>query len=96
MPGKRHLERKLHRTVQIPLTSMDADQNVQYAKARFTRQDFPHQSENVKITEDRKTKVDERNVALFTKESFTDAEIFMTECFGSAIIDTACIRTVSG
>lgn len=57
--------------------------------------DCPHKSESVKITED-KTDVEECNITLYTKESPTDAEIFMTECFGSAIIDTACTRTVCG
>lgn len=57
--------------------------------------DCPHKGESVKMTED-KTDVEECNVTLYTKESPTDAEIFMTECFGSAIIDTACTRTVCG
>lgn len=57
--------------------------------------DCPHKGESVKITED-KTDVEECNITLYTKESPTDAEIFMTECFGSAIIDTACTRTVCG
>ena len=57
--------------------------------------DCPHKGENVKMTED-KTDVEECNITLYAKESPTDAEIFMTECFGSAIIDTACTRTVCG
>lgn len=58
--------------------------------------DCPHREENVKITEDKTGEVEECNITLYTKESPTDAEIFMTECFGSAIIDTACTRTVCG
>lgn len=57
--------------------------------------DCPHKGESVKITEE-KSDVEECNITLYTKESPTDAEIFMTECFGSAIIDTACTRTVCG
>uniref|UniRef100_M4AZE1 Integrase catalytic domain-containing protein n=1 Tax=Xiphophorus maculatus TaxID=8083 RepID=M4AZE1_XIPMA len=55
----------------------------------------PHKADSVKIAEDAKD-VEECNLTLYTKESPTDAEIFMTECFGSAIIDTACTRTVCG
>lgn len=59
--------------------------------------DCPHRGEQVKLTEDCKTDdVEECNITLYTKESPTEAEIFMTECFGSAIIDTACTRTVCG
>lgn len=57
--------------------------------------DCPNKCDSVKFTED-KTDVEECNITLYTKESPTDAEIFMTECFGSAIIDTACTRTVCG
>ncbi|CAL9707805.1 unnamed protein product [Knipowitschia caucasica] len=61
--------------------------------------DCPHKGESVNITEDKakdKAGVEECNITLYTKASPTDAEIFMTECFGSAIIDTACTRTVCG
>lgn len=59
--------------------------------------DCPHRGEQVKLTEDCKNEdVEECNITLYTKESPTEAEIFMTECFGSAIIDTACTRTVCG
>ncbi|KAI7800935.1 hypothetical protein IRJ41_015697 [Triplophysa rosa] len=55
----------------------------------------PHKrTEQVKITED--ANVEECNITLFTKASMSDAEIFMTESLGSAIIDTACTRTVCG
>ena len=37
---------------------------------------------------------DECNITLFSKES--DSEIFMVEALGSAVIDTACTRTVCG
>lgn len=43
-----------------------------------------------------KDQVEECNITLYTKESPTAAEIFLTECFSSAIIDTACTRTVCG
>ena len=68
--------------------------------------DCPHKSEHVKLTEeteDNTNAVEECNITLYAKEptsgakiSPTAAEIFMTECFGSAIIDTACTRTVCG
>lgn len=59
--------------------------------------DCPHRGEQVKLTEDCKTDdIEECNITLYTKDSPTEAEIFMTECFGSAIIDTACTRTVCG
>ena len=54
--------------------------------------DCPHKGEQVTLTQD----IDECNITLFTKESHTDAEIFLTECFSSAIIDTACTHTVCG
>ncbi len=41
-------------------------------------------------------KVEECNVILLAKESESDAEIFMAEALGSAVIDTACTRTVCG
>lgn len=59
--------------------------------------DCPHRGEQVKLTEDCKADdIEECNITLYTKDSPTEAEIFMTECFGSAIIDTACTRTVCG
>ena len=39
-------------------------------------------------------KPDECNITLFSKES--DDEIFTVEALGSAVIDTACTRTVCG
>lgn len=64
----------------------------------------PHKSEQVKLTEDHANdQVEECNITLYTKESPTAAEIFVTrqrqklcECFGLAIIDTACTWTVCG
>ncbi len=59
--------------------------------------DCPHRSEQVKLTEESNTnEFEEWNITLYTKDSPTEAEIFMTECFGSAIIDTACTRPVCG
>ena len=65
--------------------------------------DCPHKSEYVKLTEEDESNndtVEECNITLFAKEPEngepTAAEIFMTECCGSAIIDTACTRTVCG
>lgn len=54
--------------------------------------DCPHRSEQVRLTEN----VEECNITLFTKDSMSNAEIFLTESLGSAIIDTACTRTVCG
>lgn len=57
----------------------------------------PHKGEQVKLTEGNNTnEVEECNITVYTKESQTEAEIFMTECFGSPIIDTARTRTVCG
>ncbi|XP_039900576.1 uncharacterized protein LOC120741662 [Simochromis diagramma] len=57
--------------------------------------DCPHRNgDQVKLTED--GKVEECNITLYTKASMTDSEIFLTEALGSAIIDTACTRTVCG
>jgi len=56
--------------------------------------DCPHRRNEVKLTED--THVEECNITLFTKAAMTDPEIFLTESLGSAIIDTACTRTVCG
>lgn len=58
--------------------------------------DCPHKTEKVKITDDCTENTEECNITLFTKESPTAAEILLTECYGSAVIDTACTRTVCG
>lgn len=55
--------------------------------------DCPHRRNEVKLAEDEN--VEECNITLFTKV-MTDSEIFLTESLGSAIIDTACTRTVCG
>ena len=55
----------------------------------------PHKkSEHVKLTEEEH--VEECNITLFAKASMSDSEIFLAESLGSAIIDTACTRTVCG
>ena len=58
--------------------------------------DCPHKKEHVKMTSENQCseKSDECNITLFSKES--DYEIFMVEALGSAVIDTACTRTVCG
>lgn len=59
--------------------------------------DCPHKGEQIKMTEDcGETNVEECNITLFTEELHSEAEILMTEGFGSAIIDTACTQTVCG
>lgn len=55
--------------------------------------DCPHRRNEVKLTEDEN--VEECNITLYTKV-VTDSQIFLTESLGSAIIDTACTRTVCG
>lgn len=48
-----------------------------------------------KVTEKKKkTDTEECNITLYTKESATDAEIFVTDCFGSSIIDTQSHRPI--
>lgn len=56
--------------------------------------DCPHKKELVKLTEECESEEhpEECNITLFSKES----EIFMVEALGSAVIDTACTRTVCG
>ena len=49
----------------------------------------------VRVTEDACTKEEECNLTLFTKHKQHN-EIFMTESFGCAVIDTACTHTVCG
>ncbi|XP_024125019.2 uncharacterized protein LOC112144625 [Oryzias melastigma] len=56
--------------------------------------DCPHRRNDVKLTEDED--VEECNITLFTEAAMTESEIFLTESQGSAIIDTACTRTVCG
>lgn len=57
--------------------------------------DCPHKkTEQVRITED--ANVEECNIALLTKASMSDTEIYMTESLRSAIIDAACTHTVCG
>lgn len=60
--------------------------------------DCPHKAEHVKLTEENAEaeQIDECNITLFSKESVSDAEILMVEALGSAVIDTACTRTVCG
>ena len=60
--------------------------------------DCPHKAEHVKMTEETAEagKIEECNITLFSKESLSDTEIFMVEALGSAVIDTACTRTVCG
>ena len=61
--------------------------------------DCPHNTDrdSVNITAD-SDDVEEVNITLFTKEQnkLSDAEIFMIESQCSAVIDTACTRTVCG
>jgi hypothetical protein len=40
--------------------------------------------------------VENCNVTLYTKDENDPSVVFMTETFGSAVIDTACTRTVCG
>lgn len=54
--------------------------------------DCPHRTEQAKLTED----VEQCNITLFSKETLSDAEVFMVESLGSAVIDTACTKTVCG
>ncbi|XP_061906336.1 uncharacterized protein LOC133659674 [Entelurus aequoreus] len=57
--------------------------------------DCPYKkNEQVRLTEDEN--VEEVNITLLTNDPMSDAEIFITESLGSAIIDTACTRTVCG
>ncbi|XP_034552315.1 uncharacterized protein LOC117821880 isoform X2 [Notolabrus celidotus] len=60
--------------------------------------DCPHKNEQVKLTEDERMTnvVEECNITLLSKDSLSDTEIFMVESLGSAVIDTACTRTVCG
>jgi len=55
--------------------------------------DCPNKKEYVKVTEEN-GEPDECNITLFSKEP--DTEIFMVEALGTAVIDTACTRTVCG
>jgi hypothetical protein len=55
--------------------------------------DCEHRTENVKLT-DGGDKHENCNIALHCQE--TTHEIFMTESYGAAVIDTACTRTVCG
>ena len=61
--------------------------------------DCPHKNEQAKCTEDVERlpqNVDECNITLFSKDLLSDSEIFMVEALGSAVLDTACTRTVCG
>lgn len=66
-----------------------------YQSTYHWAKDCPNKkNEQVRITEDEN--VDEVNITLFTDDPMSDAEVFITESLGSAIIDTACTRTVCG
>ncbi len=59
--------------------------------------DCQHKSDHAKLTEDEEpTDVEECNITLWSKETMSETEIFMVESLGSAVIDTACTRTVCG
>ena len=53
----------------------------------------PTKSEHAKLTEDeRQTEIEECNITLLSKDTL----IFMVQSLGSAVIDTACTRSVCG
>lgn len=60
----------------------------------------PNKTESVKVVEEKdlsekgKEDFENCNITLFTNSS--ECEVFMTEAFGSAVIDTACTKTVCG
>lgn len=58
--------------------------------------DCPNKTEHEKLAKAvaSKSDVEECNIALFSNESPSDTQIFMMEALGSAVIDTACTRTV--
>ncbi|KAL5011741.1 hypothetical protein ScPMuIL_010292 [Solemya velum] len=58
--------------------------------------DCPDKAHDTKYTQDVTEEVDDCNLTLFTKSEQTAAEIFVMESFGTAVIDTACTRTVCG
>ena len=58
--------------------------------------DCPDRNNAVKFTECEAETVEDCNVTLFTKEQPSANEIFVMESSGSAVIDTACTRTVCG
>ena len=65
------------------------------------RKNCPHDQSDVNFTSDTdksgpQQQPEDCNVTLFTKESHNEHEIFVIESLGSAIIDTACTRTVCG
>ena len=58
--------------------------------------DCPNKKEYVKLTKDEGIKnVEECNITLFSNV-LSATEIFMVEALGSAVMDTACTRTVCG
>ena len=58
--------------------------------------DCPDRNNAVKYTECDEDTVENCNITLFTKDQPSVNEIFMLESSGSAVIDTACTRTVCG
>ena len=62
----------------------------------------PDKAESVKVVtnEEQSTNeletVEKCNITLFTRDNEMDHEILVTESFGSAVIDTACTKTVCG
>jgi len=58
--------------------------------------DCPEKTEGAKMAEHVTEPEDVCNVTLLTKEVPSDFEIFMTESMGSAVLDTACTKTVCG
>lgn len=59
--------------------------------------DCPHKNEQVKLTEENvNTEREQCNITLFSNKTASDTEIIIVESLGSAVIDTACLRTVCG
>ena len=72
-------------------TNMGGEQDVQYDRALITGQRIVQTERNMSNLQ--KNDVDEYNITLFSNV-LSDTEIFMVEALGSAVINTACTRTV--
>jgi hypothetical protein len=70
---------------------MGGEQDVQYDRALITGQRIVQTERNMSNLQ--KNDVDEYNITLFSNV-LSDTEIFMVEALGSAVINTACTRTV--
>lgn len=75
---------------------MGNEQNVLYVKCFHRAKDSTEKRNAIQITECDPNEVEDCKVTLLTNEEPSTNEIFVLESLRSAVIDTACTRTLCG